>query len=301
MLKGKPIILVDGMNLYHRGYHKFTYFENGTGIKTGGIYGMISSISKYRNDFDSSNIIVCWDSRSNKRKKSSSEYKKNRKKNWTEDMKYNFFHSLKICKKLFYYSGIIQIIKKGMEADDLIWMFTFLFKRDVIIVSNDKDFLQLVNDTSNIKVLRPVEDKLMSESDVLESIGVKPKLIPYYLAIVGDKSDNVSGVYNYGRKKALSILRTDKPLNRNYFLSVFNKDEYKQFVFSYRLVKLGYKCKLDFEYKMKNKISIGNVTKILKDLNIKKFSPIEIKQLSNISIKKRIRSYYEQSKGNVSG
>jgi 5'-3' exonuclease len=300
MVNDRPIIIIDGMNLYHRGYSKFFKFESPTGLATGGIFGFINSLLKYRNKFDSSNIIVCWDSRNNKRKKIDADYKKDRRKDWDADRVVRLFAPLKVLKKILYYSGIVQLYKKGYEADDIIWMMKKCFKKDLIIVTADKDMLQLVNDKRNVIVLRPGDDFVFNEKDVHDKFGVYPKWMPYFLAMTGDRSDRVSGVKNIGTVRAKKIMNDAKIINKKYFIRIFDEEQYKDFAKSFRLIRLGHSINVDYDYKFKNKMVEEQVKAHFDELNIKRFKPIQLKQLSNRKIKQKIRSYYECSKKNLS-
>ena len=299
MLKNEDVILIDGMNLYHRAYSVFIDFHNSMGIMTGGIYGFVKYLLTYKNLFDSNNIIVCWDSKTNKRKELDKNYKKDRRSDWDEQRIKTFFGALRILKSLLNYSGVIQIERKGLEADDMIWMMTKCFKRNIIIVTNDKDMLQLVNDNRNVRVYRPTGDKgFVDRDDVFDKYKIYPNYLAYYLAIVGDRSDNVSGVYNHGKVRAVKILNDVDSADRKYFKSVFDTKQYKAFIKSYKLVKLGYKMNIDFKYKMKLDINYEEVNQLLYELEIKSFKALDLKQLSNRKFKRKLKVHYESSREN---
>jgi DNA polymerase-1 len=81
---------------------------------------------------------------------------------------------------------------------------------EVVIVTGDRDILQLVDDNRGIRVYLPIKGlsdaKIMKEEDVIEKLGIKPNLIPDYKALVGDQSDNYKGVPGIGPKTAINLL-----------------------------------------------------------------------------------------------
>jgi len=104
--------------------------------------------------------------------------------------------------------GIPVYDKAGFEADDVIGTISTVVKEDVVIVTGDRDQLQLVN--SRVKVYMPIlglaNAKLMGEEEVRQKMGVPPNLIDDYKALVGDPSDNYPGVPGIGPKTAVSLL-----------------------------------------------------------------------------------------------
>ncbi len=120
--------------------------------------------------------------------------------------------------------------KSGYEADDVIGTIAsrsskmtndkFQMPNETIIVTGDRDILQLVDDKRNIKLFMPVgglvNGKLFGETETIERMGVGPKLIPDYKGLVGDASDNYFGVPGIGPKTAISLLSKYKSMNEIY-------------------------------------------------------------------------------------
>jgi DNA polymerase-1 len=104
--------------------------------------------------------------------------------------------------------GIPACSKPGYEADDVIGTLASRSKDEVVIVTGDRDILQLVTD--KVKVYMPVvglsEGKVYGEPEVMERMGIAPELIGDYKALVGDPSDNYPGVPGIGPKTAVSLL-----------------------------------------------------------------------------------------------
>ena len=292
--KNKNIILIDGMNLFHRQYHIFSEYPTGTA------FGMLNTIMKISNDVDSNRIIVCWDGKKNWRSDDNSDYKLTRKiqrkKQFSEDQKLNFAKSLEFSKKLLKSIGIIQVLNNKYEADDIIAYYVKLLKKYIIIVSNDKDFAQLVNDEFDIKIMKPDKKRsyiFLDEAGVKNIYGVSPNNISKFLAIAGDTSDNVKGVWRMGKVKAKKLINNNQVVKNN-LKNIFNREQLAQFIESYRLVKLGndiiHKIKIqkdDFimaddlnEYKNKNYYN-KKVQTVLEKFNIKKYRSFEVFLLFN--------------------
>lgn len=282
------------MNLFHRQYHIFSEYPTGTA------FGMLNTIMKISNDVDSNRIIVCWDGKKNWRSDDNSDYKLTRKiqrkKQFSEDQKLNFAKSLEFSKKLLKSIGIIQVLNNKYEADDIIAYYVKLLKKYIIIVSNDKDFAQLVNDEFDIKIMKPDKKRsyiFLDEAGVKNIYGVSPNNIPKFLAIAGDTSDNVKGVWRMGKVKAKKLINNNQVVKNN-LKNIFNREQLAQFIESYRLVKLGndiiHKIKIqkdDFimaddlnEYKNKNYYN-KKVQTVLEKFNIKKYRSFEVFLLFN--------------------
>lgn len=293
-LNNNAVILIDGMNMFHRQYYAFNKYEFGTA------YGFLNVLMKFSKDFSTNKFIVCWDGDKNWRADEDSTYKETRKeqrKQYTEEEKIQFHKSLKATKELLMNLGIIQVLDEKYEADDLIAWFVNIYKADVVVVSNDKDFLQLVNDERNIKVLKPIgkgEYKLLDEKNVKIEFGVKPKDITKFLAIAGDTSDNVKGVYKMGKVKAIELINEGK-IVKSKLKEVFSKEQLYQFIESYKLVKLGDDRIHEINVGMKNliimnspdrlkskNVYLSRIQEVLSEYQIKKYRAFETMSLFNL-------------------
>ena len=106
-----------------------------------------------------------------------------------------------------------------VEADDIIaYLANHYFKKEVTILSSDKDFLQLVNE--RIQVFTPTKKKMYTEKEVVEDYGVTPQNLIFYRVLMGDKSDNIKGVNGVGIKTIESKMKflTENELSLDTFI-----------------------------------------------------------------------------------
>jgi DNA polymerase-1 len=198
------ICLIDGANLAYRAYHVFSKFKSSKGIHTGGIYGFFNMLISYARVTDK--FIIAWEGSKDKnwRRKEYPQYKEKRKE-INEEM-IECFHNVKdLCTLI----GIPQIRKDEYEADDCIEYLVRRFQKDITIISNDKDLLQLISDENNIKVLRPhPKDGLIKyDEDMIKTkYGVSKEQFILYLSILGDTSDNIKGIKGFGEVKTCRFI-----------------------------------------------------------------------------------------------
>jgi len=158
-------------------------------------------------------VIVCWDGGKSKfRKAIYSDYKGHRevkRKEYTDDEQKAYHHLLNEMENLHEilpHFGVKSLKFKGWEADDLIYLSNKL-KADgeiSIIVSTDRDMLQLVDDTTF--VWSPVKEQLITPETFLEFTGVPKRHYLTYRVLVGDKSDNIDGIHGIGDAKARALI-----------------------------------------------------------------------------------------------
>jgi len=229
------VLIIDGLNLYLR-----TFAVNGMlndrGVPIGGMMGFLKSVAYAIRETNPTRLIVVYDGAggSQRRRKLHPNYKGNRKpgkritrwdafKNVEEEkqaMKIQFSRLLEYLDTL----PINVISIDRIEADDTIAYITNnLLKDEVIIMSADQDFLQLVND--RITVWSPIKKIFYTPEKVLEDYGVPAHNFLMYKILMGDKSDNLEGVKGLGPKKLPKILPdiSSKPLDLNFILDYASK------------------------------------------------------------------------------
>ena len=201
--KEDPIILVDGSSYLYRAYHALPPLENSKNQPTGAIKGVISMIKKILIDHPESDLAVVFDAKGKTfRHEMYSEYKANR-----PPMPEDLISQIEPIHKIIQLMGIKLIMISGVEADDVIGTLAEQARKkklDAVISTGDKDMTQLV--CKNVSVVNTMTGELLDESGVKKKFGVPPEHITDYLALIGDKSDNVPGVDKVGPKTAVKWL-----------------------------------------------------------------------------------------------
>jgi DNA polymerase-1 len=218
MTYNSRVLLVDGLNTFLRSYAAIpTLDENGNHV--GGMTGFLKSIAAVTRDFKPTRVIVVFDGKggSQRRRKIYPQYKSNRKpptrlnrqydmttdQEEVENMKYQLVSLIEILECL----PVTVFTLDNIEADDVIAYVSELItanKGKSIIYSTDKDFLQMIND--NVIVYNPVKKKTFNIKTVVEDYGVHPDNFVFYRSLMGDKSDNISGIRGAGEKTLLKYI-----------------------------------------------------------------------------------------------
>jgi len=204
----KEIILIDSNNIAYRAFYALPQtITTSTGQITNAVYGFTSMLLKLIDERNPETIICAFDSRGPTfRHEAYDAYKATRKK-----MPDELIGQMPLIKEVADALNIKSLEMEGYEADDII---ATLAKRcrelfdEVIILSSDKDILQLVS--QNIKVLalkKGITDTILyTGEEVIKKFGVKPENIKDLLALMGDSSDNIPGVPGIGPKTAAGLM-----------------------------------------------------------------------------------------------
>jgi len=220
-LKKKPdrklndhVLIIDSMNQFIRSFVMLPAI-NASGHHTGGLVGYLRSLGFLSRTIDPTRIICVFDGQasSSSRKSINPEYKANRNikriTNWElfDDKDDEFASMTMQMHRLIEYLQCLPVTLISIdkvEADDTIAYIAHKFSannKKVTIVSSDKDFLQLVDD--NIEIYSPIKKKTYQKKEIIEEIGVLPKNYLIMKALLGDKSDNLTGVKFLGDKTLL--------------------------------------------------------------------------------------------------
>jgi DNA polymerase-1 len=204
-MKKKPIIIVDGSSYLFRAYHAMPDLSNASGQATGAIYGVVNMVKRLKKDYKDHLILMVFDSKGKTtRHHYFPDYKANRPP-MPEDLASQIPYILAFITQL----GLPIIKQDGIEADDIIGTLAKQFSKkgdDVIISTGDKDMAQLVND--HITLVNTMTQTILNSDGVKEKFGVEPNQIIDYLALMGDKVDNIPGIPNVGPKTAAKWLTT---------------------------------------------------------------------------------------------
>jgi len=207
---GMNNLVVDGSNLLWRvAWIAETRHQlvNTKGVWTGPIYMFLKSVKSLQEKFKPNNTWVTWDKKlkypsTNFRKELAPEtYKQNR-----DDDKSKLIHEQHDeLSKWLTVLGVKQIYPGVLEADDIISWLVREKLTTTVIVSVDKDLLQLVDD--NIHYYNPIKKKLITPQNFVEEVGVEINEYNNYKALLGDKSDNVEGIQGYGVQKSSKLCK----------------------------------------------------------------------------------------------
>ena len=206
----KKIILVDGNNLMFRSYYATAYtgnfMKNSKGDPTNALYGFVSMINKIIEEEKPEYMVVAFDIGKNFRHEKYEQYKAGRIET-PEELKVQ----MPRAKVLLDAMGIKHIEVENYEADDIIGTISKMAyddkEFDALIVSSDKDLLQLINEEVEVKLLK-TKGYIRYNPDSFEAdYGIKPIRMIDLKALMGDPSDNVPGVKGIGEKTALKLLQ----------------------------------------------------------------------------------------------
>ena len=199
----KKLYLVDVSAMFFRAFYAVRMLTNSKGMPTNAIYGFLSMSVKLLKDVKPDYMVYCYDQPGPSfRKEIDENYKANRGETPEE-----LIPQIPYIKQLTELLGIPGIGKEHYEADDVIGSLTqfgLKNKLEVVIVSGDKDFAQLIND--KVIMFDTMTDKKYDVEGVMEKWGVRPDQFIDYLAITGDSSDNIPGVKGIGPKGAQKLL-----------------------------------------------------------------------------------------------
>ncbi len=201
-----PLILVDGSSYLYRAFHAMfkADLRNSAGEPTGAVRGVTSMLRRLQKDYPHSTIAVVFDAKGKTfRDDLFKEYKAHRPP-MPDDLKVQIEPLHQIIRAM----GLPLLVEPGVEADDVIGTLAKMAEeqgREVVISTGDKDMAQLVS--AHVKLVNTMTETELDSAAVEEKFGVPPALIIDYLALTGDKSDNIPGVPGVGEKTALAMLQ----------------------------------------------------------------------------------------------
>ena len=199
----KRIALIDSYSFVFRAYFSMPALTRKDGTPVGAVYGFTKMMMRLLASLDFTHIVAIFDSGSKTfRNEIYSEYKMHRPE-CPEDLKPQFPIIRQVAESL----NLATLEKKNYEADDLIATIAKQVDPDeyeVLIISPDKDLMQLVSD--HIKIYDAGKDKMIDRAAVKEKFGVKPEQVVDILALMGDAADNIPGVKGVGPKTASELI-----------------------------------------------------------------------------------------------
>lgn len=225
--KMRKIMIIDGQNLFMRNYVMCPAINAKNGQPYGAVFGFLQSLQKLIREMKPHSIHVAWDGGSDKRKQIDSNYKANREEVKTLNLNRKFslltpeeerenrhWQWAQLLESYLNKMPIVQHWFVDVEADDII---AYLAKHSKlqnemkVIISNDKDFLQLAE--KKVVLYSPIRKKFYNKEAVIQEFSISPTNFALARAIVGDPSDNLPGVPRVGLKtiaKRLPFLKENK-------------------------------------------------------------------------------------------
>lgn len=199
-----PVVLVDGSSYLYRAFHALPPLMNSKGAPTGAVKGVINMVRRLAKDYPQSPIAVVFDAKGKTfRDDIYQEYKANR-----PPMPDELRPQVEPIHQIIRAMGIPLLVIDGVEADDVIGTLARQANEqqcDVVISTGDKDMAQLVG--PHVTLVNTMTDTTMDVAGVIEKFGLPPERIIDYLALMGDKVDNIPGVPGIGPKTALGLLQ----------------------------------------------------------------------------------------------
>ncbi len=199
----RTLYLVDGSGFIFRAYHALPPLTRDDGTPVNAVYGFTNMLMKLLTDFHAGQIAVIFDAaRENFRNDIYADYKANRDD--PPDELVPQFGLIRDCVGAF---ALPSLELEGYEADDLIATYARLARKrgqTVVIVSSDKDLMQLVGD--GVTMFDPIKNREIGVPDVVEKFGVEPAKVVDVQSLAGDSVDNVPGVPGIGVKTAAQLI-----------------------------------------------------------------------------------------------
>ncbi|WP_300273452.1 DNA polymerase I [Halomonas sp.] len=199
-----PIVLVDGSSYLYRAFHALPPLTTSEGQPTGAIKGVLNMLKRLIKDYPDSPMAVVFDAPGKTFRDELFEQYKSHRPPMPDDLR-DQVQPLHDCVRAL---GLPLLCIEGVEADDVIGTLARQATeagRDAVISTGDKDMAQLVN--AHITLVNTMKDETLDVAGVKEKFGLPPELIIDFLALMGDKVDNIPGVPGVGEKTALGLLQ----------------------------------------------------------------------------------------------
>lgn len=215
-IESRKLIIVDGNALMHRAFHAMPPLSTKSGEPINAVHGLVSMFLKVIQDLKPDFFIVAFDEKEKTFRQFALPSYQAQRPPMPPELSSQFDKA-----KLFLAAAKIPVYSMpGYEADDVIGTLSQNFKGEVVVVTGDRDILQLVDDNKKVRLYMPITGlsnaKLYKEAETVERLGVAPKQIPDYKALVGDASDNYFGVPGIGPKTATNLLEKYKTVDGIY-------------------------------------------------------------------------------------
>ncbi|WP_221793503.1 DNA polymerase I [Oceanobacter mangrovi] len=199
----KTVVLIDGSSYLFRAFHALPLLTNSDGLHTNAVKGVISMIKRLQKDYPDAQMVVVFDAKGKTfRNDMYPDYKAHR-----PPMPEELREQIEPIHNVIRAMGLPLLIIEGVEADDVIGTLAAQAEASqcqVIVSTGDKDMAQLVD--PHVSLINTMTNTFLDVDGVKEKFGVPPQHIIDYLALMGDKVDNIPGVPKVGEKTAVGLV-----------------------------------------------------------------------------------------------
>jgi len=198
------LFLIDGSSYIYRAFYAIGHLSNSKGLPTNAVFGFTRMLLKVLKEYQPDYLAVTFDSKAPTfRTEAYKEYKANR-----PAMPEGLTPQIPFIKKIVEAYRIAILEMDGYEADDLIGTVAKAVESevDVVIITGDKDILQIVDD--HIQTYDTLKEKQFGVEEVVERFGVRPDQVVEVMGLAGDAIDNIPGLPGIGEKTAIQLIKT---------------------------------------------------------------------------------------------
>ncbi|WP_035143250.1 DNA polymerase I [Schnuerera ultunensis] len=201
-------MVIDGNSLIHRAFYALPLLSTKDGIYTNGVYGFLTMLYRIREEYTIDYICVAFDKKGPTfRHEAFDLYKANRQSTPNE-----LSQQFPILKEILSAMNIAQLELDGYEADDIAGTLSKMGEDnglETILVTGDKDYLQLASDYTKVLITRKgiTELEEYDREKIIEEYGITPDQFIDLKGLMGDKSDNIPGVPGIGEKTGIKLLK----------------------------------------------------------------------------------------------
>lgn len=210
----QKFLIIDGNSLAFRAFYALPFLSNSEGTPTGAVFGFMNMFLKVVEECSPTHIAIAFDyGKKTFRNQIFADYKGTRKET-PEELRTQF----PILKDLLRKMGITVIEKEGFEADDIIGTLAKTLPGQKIVLSGDRDLLQLIDDNVEVWLTHKGISEIhkTDEDTLLRDYGITPKQVIDLKALMGDTSDNIPGIQGIGPKTATSLVQQFESIENLY-------------------------------------------------------------------------------------
>ncbi len=204
----EKLMIIDGSSLLHRAFYALPLLSTKEGIYTNGVYGFLTMLYRIKDEYKPDYICVAFDKKGPTfRHKEYKDYKGTRQSTPTE-----LAQQFPIIRDILKAMNIKTLEMSEYEADDIAGSLAKEGEAknlNVILVTGDKDYLQLASDNSKVLLTRKgiTELEIFDRQKIIHEYGIEPKQFIDLKGLMGDKSDNIPGVPGIGEKTGLKLIK----------------------------------------------------------------------------------------------